>query len=320
MIAIRLEKNLKKRVEKMKKKIFITLGILLAIIVIGGGGFAYYVYHSVKNAADKMYDSKSVKPSEKNTEKIKSEKPISILLLGVDERAGDVGRSDTVIILTLNPQKKAMQMISIPRDTRTEIVGKGTLNKINAAYAYGGPKMALDTVNKFADLNLDQYIRINMEGLADLVDAVGGITVYNKISWHDEGYYKKGYYYAKGNITLDTGKKALGYVRMRHLDPQGDFGRNQRQRDVIMAVINKALTIQSFSRYQEILAAIQNNIKTNLTLDDMKNIAMNYRDCRQNTTDYEVKGSSATIDGIYYLIVSQAERDKVHNMVTNMEK
>ncbi|WP_018662005.1 LCP family protein [Heyndrickxia acidiproducens] len=304
----------------MKKKILITIGIILAILVIGGGGLVYYVYHSVQKTADNMYDGKSVKPSKENTEKIKTQKPISILLLGVDERKGDVGRSDTMIVLTLNPQKNAMQMISIPRDTRTEIAGKGTMNKINAAYAYGGPKMSLATVNQFANLNLDQYIRINMEGLSDLVDAVGGVTVNNKLDWHDEGYYQKGYHYQKGNITLDTGKKALGYVRMRHLDPQGDFGRNQRQRDVIMAVINKAATIQSFSRYQEILAAIQNNIKTNLTFTDMKDIAMNYRECRNNTTDYEVAGTGGKIGGVYYLNVSEAERQKVHNMVINMEK
>ncbi|MGG4036969.1 LCP family protein [Heyndrickxia ginsengihumi] len=303
----------------MFKKLFITLGVIIGIIVVAGAGLAFYSYHSVKNTAEKIHDTDASAPKSESNQ-IKNQKPISILLLGVDERKGDVGRSDTTIILTLNPAKKTMQMISIPRDTRTEIVGKGTINKINAAYAYGGPVMALNTVNKFANLNIKQYIRINMEGLADLVDAVGGVTVNNKLDWIDEGYYKKGYHYKKGVVTLDTGKKALGYVRMRHLDPQGDFGRNQRERDVIMAVINKAASVKSVSHYMDILNAIQDNVKTNLTFDDMKNIATNYRDSKDHIKQYEVQGTGGNINGIYYLNVSDAERQKVHNMVEDMEK
>ncbi|MTT31512.1 transcriptional regulator LytR [Terrilactibacillus sp. BCM23-1] len=308
----------------MLKKIFVTLGIIVGLAIVAGGAGVWYMYHSVKTTANKIYDSTETK-TQSDSKELQNQKPFSILLLGVDQRKGDPGRSDTMIALTLNPTKKSMLMVSIPRDSKAEIVGHGSISKINSAYAYGGSKMALDTFNKFLGVNFDHYIRINMEGLADLVDAVGGVTVHNDISWHDEGYYKKGYYYQKGDITLDTGAKALGYVRMRHLDNRGDFGRNQRQRDVIMAVINKAASFSSFSKYQDILKAVQSNIKTNLTFEDMKNMAQNYRDCRQNVTNYEVKGNddwekTASGQRIYYLSVPEDEKQRARDMISEQQQ
>ncbi|RYL93700.1 LCP family protein [Sporolactobacillus sp. Y61] len=298
----------------MKKKIFLTIGCIIVVLFAAGAGYVWHVLNSVKSAAGDMYETEG---GNGNHAAVTDKKPINLLLLGVDERKGDRGRSDTIIGMTLNPNTKTMQMISIPRDTRTEMVGRGTMDKINAAYAYGGVKMAQDSVQNFTgDIPFDFYIKINMEGMSDLVDAVGGVTVNNKLDWHDEGYYQKGYHYARGNITLDTGAKAMGYVRMRHLDPQGDFGRNQRQRDVIMAIVNKMASVSSISRFTNILDALGSNVKTNLTYDDMKNIALNYRDAREHTIDYEVKGQSQKINGIYYLVVGSAEKQRVHDMIS----
>ena len=176
------------------------------------GGYAIYLYSAVKDTASKMheqvqYNSPQPKPNLKT-----NNQPISILLMGVDQRKGDSGRSDTLIAITLNPNNKKLQMVSIPRDTRTEIAGRGTQDKINAAYAYGGTKMAVETVEKFTGVSMNYYIRVNMDALKALVDAVGGVTVQNKIDWYDEGYYKKGFHFHKGELTMDR-KEALGYVR-----------------------------------------------------------------------------------------------------------
>jgi LCP family protein required for cell wall assembly len=111
--------------------------------------------------------------------------------------------------MTLKPEDETLQMVSIPGDTRTKIVGHGTVEKINHAYAYGGTKMSMDTVEHFLNITSDYYIRINMEGLADLVNAVGGTTVYNDDSWHDPGYYQKGYFYHEGELNMN-GAQALG--------------------------------------------------------------------------------------------------------------
>lgn len=298
----------------MMKKLLKILSIIVVLIVLGGGGYAYYLYHSAKEAADKMHQNIPFDNGRDQSDKTKKSEPISILLMGVDERKNDRGRSDTLIVMTLNPQKEKMQMVSIPRDTRTKIVGKGTMDKINHAYAFGGTKMAINTVEQFTGIPIDYFIRINMEALSGLVDAVGGITVDNHLDWYDEGYYKKGYHYKKGKIELD-GPKALGYVRMRHLDPNGDFGRNQRERQVITAILHKATSISSVTHYQDILNTLGNNVKTNLTFQDMMNIRSNYRNCLSNVENYEIKGTGQKINGIYYLIVPDEEKAKVTHML-----
>jgi polyisoprenyl-teichoic acid--peptidoglycan teichoic acid transferase len=302
----------------MKKKLLIIIATLVVLIVLGTGGYAYYLYDSAKDTVNQMHEAVNLdKPHEKpkiTKENKEPAEPISILLMGVDERAGDRGRSDTLIVMTLNPKNEKMQMISIPRDTRTEIVGHGTLDKINHAYAFGGTKMAIETVENFTDIELDYYIRVNMEALSDLVDSVDGITVYNDLDWYDEGYYKKGYHYKKGDITLN-GPKALGYVRMRHLDPDGDFGRNKRQRQIITAIIDKAANISSVTHFDDILDVLGSNVKTNLTFDEMMDIQKNYRSARRNIEQYEIKGNGGLIGGIYYLSVPEEEQNKVTDML-----
>lgn len=295
------------------KKFLLTVGSILVFLLAAGGGYAWWMWHSAAATAQKMYD---VKGGKGNHQTVAVQKPISILLLGVDERKNDSGRSDTIIALTLNPKTDTMQMISIPRDTRTDIVGHGTLDKINAAYAFGGVQMAEDTVSNFVgNVPFDFYIKINMQGMSDLVDAIGGVTVNNTVDWIDEGYYKKGYHFKTGKITLTDGAMAMGYVRMRHLDPQGDLGRNKRQREVIMAIVNKMANVSSVSRYSQILQAIGNNVKTNMTFDDMKNIALHYRNASKHTINYEVNTMPEKINGVDYLVVSDAEKQRVHDMI-----
>ena len=308
-------KRQKRKKKKSKKWKIITL--ILIILVIAGGAYAFNTYSAVKDTVGKMH----FKIAGKNTDISGNGKPINVLLLGVDERKNDVGRSDTMIVVTLNPKDKSMLMTSIPRDTRTPIIGYNgnQESKINSAYPHGGggsagTEMATKTVENFLNINIDYVVKINMEGLVDLVDAVGGITVNNKIDWYDEGYYKKGYHYEKGKIQLD-GAQALGYARMRHLDPRGDIGRNERQRQVITAIINKGKSITSVTHMQDILDAVGDNVKTTFTFDDMKSVALNYRQCRDHIYSYEVQGDSQMINGGSYIVVTDEEKQKVHDMI-----
>ncbi|MFQ3545382.1 LCP family protein [Halobacillus rhizosphaerae] len=309
--------------KKQKKKSRTWLKVLVATIVLlglAGGAYALSIYNDAKQTVQTDIH-KSVKSIETNVtkKKMKEKKPLNILLLGVDERENDVGRSDALMVMSLDPSKDKMQLISIPRDTRTKIVGHGTTDKINHAYAFGGTDMSIQTVENFLNIDLDYYVKINMEGLAEMVDAVGGITVNNEIDWYDEGYYKKGYHYKKGELTLN-GAQAMGYVRMRHLDPRGDFGRNERQRKVIQAIIDKGASVGSVNKISSVLDVLGNNVKTNMEFSDMKNLFLNYRSTRKDVTSYEMSGHAKTIDGIYYLIIPDEEVMKVHNMVKDMNE
>jgi polyisoprenyl-teichoic acid--peptidoglycan teichoic acid transferase len=123
--------------------------IIFLLLFIGVGVYVYSVYSSLTKTVNTMHQ-----PVERETKRpadvtLEQKDPFSVLMLGVDERPGDRGRSDTIIVLTINPEMNSVKMLSIPRDTRTEIVGRGTQDKINHAYAFGGVEMSMDTVEDF---------------------------------------------------------------------------------------------------------------------------------------------------------------------------
>lgn len=294
---------------KKRRKWLLIIGSAILFIFIGIGVYAYSVYHSLTTAVDTMHKPIERKISEKRVEEITLEKkdPFSVLMLGVDEREGDVGRSDTMIVLTVNPNKNSIKMLSIPRDTRTEIVGRGTMDKINHAYAFGGEQMSIDTIEAFLDIPIDYYVKINMQGFEDIVNAVGGISVDSPFAFNEYGYQ-----FNKGPNNLN-GEEALVYVRMRKQDPSGDYGRQQRQRQVIQGVINKGASLSSLTRFHDIFDALGKNIETNLTFEEMMDIQKNYKDTRHNLEQIQLEGTGKYINSVSYQIVSEEEQQRVQN-------
>jgi LCP family protein required for cell wall assembly len=298
----------KKRKLKLRKWVKVT-GTILLIMLIGGGVYGSTVYSSFKNAVATMHQPIERKQSEKRKEPVtlKEKDPFSVLMLGVDEREGDKGRSDTMIVLTVNPNNKSVNMLSIPRDTRTEIVGKGKLDKINHAYAFGGIPMAMDTVETFLDIPIDYFIEVNMEGFTDMVDAVGGVKVKNDLEFTQDEHH-----FAKGEMTLN-GKKALSYTRMRKQDPRGDFGRQTRQRQIIEGVVKEGATLSSLTKFSNIFTVLGKNVKTNLTFDQMVAIQKGYKHVGTSITQMELKEQGTRINNIYYGLVSAEEKQRVQN-------
>ena len=294
--------------KKKGKKWLKVTGIILLILLIGAGGYVYSVYHSLKTAVDTMHEPVERKQSEKRPEPVELEKkePFSVLMLGVDSTT-DKGRTDTIMVLTVNPNTNSAKILSIPRDTRTEIVGKGFDDKINHAHAFGGVEMAMDTVENFLDIPIDYYMKVNMVGFKDIVDAVGGVTVNNTLNFSYGGFD-----FPVGQITLN-GEEALSYVQMRKEDPNGDFGRNTRQRAVIQAVVNEGASLSSLKNYSGIFSALGNNVKTNLTFDQMVDIQKNYKAAGSNIQQMEIKGNGTMMDGVYYLLIPQEEQLRVQN-------
>ncbi|BDG49077.1 MULTISPECIES: LytR family transcriptional regulator [Parageobacillus] len=297
------------RAKRRKKKRWLRwIGGIAAALLVGAGIFTYSIYHNVKQTAKQMYENVHWKSEKRDEEvSVKEKTPISILLIGVDERKGDRGRADSLIVMTVNPKKKSVEMVSVPRDTRTEIVGRGTKDKINHSYAFGGVEMTMATVEHFLDIPIDYYIKVNMESFRDIVDAVGGVTVDNPFAFTYEGTH-----FPKGKITLD-GEKALKYSRMRYDDPRGDFGRQDRQKQIIQAIIEKGASFSSLANYGDVLTAIGKNMKTNLTFDEMKEIQANYKEARHHIEQLYITGKGKMIGGTYYLLVPEAERLAVSN-------
>jgi polyisoprenyl-teichoic acid--peptidoglycan teichoic acid transferase len=295
------------RTQKKKRTWLKVTGIVLLLLLVGTGVYGYNVYKSLTTAVETMHEPVERKQTEKRPEPVVLEEkdPFSVLMLGVDERQGDRGRSDSIIVLTVNPTNKSVKMLSIPRDTRTEIVGKGFDDKINHAYAFGGVPMAMDTVENFLDIPIDYYVQINMEGFKDIVDAVGGVKVNNDLDFTYEGVH-----FTKGELALN-GEKALKYSRMRYEDPRGDFGRQTRQRQIIQGVIKEGASLSSLANYSNIFSALGNNVKTNLTFDQMVDIQKNYREVGNNVQQMEIRSQGTKINGIYYGIVPEDEKLRI---------
>ncbi len=279
---------------KKKKTLLLVFLTIIGIFILVSGGFTYYLWHKAASTVASIHEDIN-KSNKRSTEvKINKQEPFSVLIMGVDERKNDKGRADSLIYLTVNPKTKTTEMVSIPRDTYTKIIGKGTMDKINHSYAFGGTQMAVDTVENFLNLPVDYFIKVNMESFKDVVDTLGGITVNSTFAFNYDGYS-----FSKGNISLN-GDEALAYSRMRKEDPKGDFGRQDRQRQIIEGIINKGASISSVTKFGDMFKVVENNVKTNLTFDDMWDIQSGYKDARKKVIQHELKGDGTKINGIYY--------------------
>ncbi|UDM70609.1 LCP family glycopolymer transferase [Vagococcus fluvialis] len=295
---------MKKKKSPIKKFLLVLLSVLL-LIILGTGAFLAKTYFDVKSTASKV--SQKVEGREATTS-VAEGKPFSVLLLGLDTGdfgRDDVGRSDTILVATVNPNENKTTLISIPRDTRMEMVGYGTVEKAAHAYAYGQEKMAMDSIEKFLDIKLDHYAWINMQGLKDLVDAVDGVVVENKFEFTQEGFT-----FPAGKTALN-GEQALAYTRMRYEDPNGDYGRQVRQQDVIKGIADKSLSFSGVTKYKQILNAIESNMKTDLEPDEMFKIAKDYRNSFTTIDQETLHGNGEMIDEISYQIIPDEELARV---------
>jgi polyisoprenyl-teichoic acid--peptidoglycan teichoic acid transferase len=298
----------KKKKRKLRKWLLFTL-FTIFILVAGSGFYFFTVYNNVASAVDNMNKPISREVSEKREEKVEFTKkdPISILMVGIDERDGDHGRTDSMLVLTVNPEMKSTKILSIPRDTRTELIDPedpedSSKDKINHAYAFGGIEMSIATVENFLNIPIDYYVEINMEGFKDVVDAVNGIDVDNQYAFELDG------------ITLEegpqhlNGTETLAYARMRKQDPRGDIGRGERQREVISKIIQKGKSLSTLTNYNDILDALENNIKTNLTLSEIIDMQGSYKPAADTIQKLEIEGSGKMINGVWYFMVEDTTR------------
>ncbi len=272
----------------------LIVGVVLLVLV-SSGLFAWSMVQDVQETVTKVNDNLQISKERQQVVTIEEKRSVSILLLGIDRRGTEQGRSDTMIVLTLNPETDEGAMLSIPRDTKTEIVGKGTRDKINHAYAFGGAEMAMNSVEALLDIPIDYVIETDMEAFKDVIDTLGGITVMNKFAFSSDVYT-----FPVGEVKLD-GEAALAFIRMRYDDPNGDFGRQERQRDVITAMIEAGRTNFSLDTVTNLLDVVGNRAKTNIELQEFLTLSLDYTDAFRNASTLRIEGSGGLeADGIYY--------------------
>jgi len=224
---------------------------------------------------------------------------INVLVVGCDEIENH-GRADTIVFLSISPKTKDTLILSIPRDTRVEIPGRG-MDKINHAYAFGGEKLINKTVSSFLDVPLHFYALVDFKGFVNIIDGLGGVEIDIEKEMH---YVDKA-----GGVDINlypgkqilNGKKALEYIRFRH-DRLGDLGRIKRQQKLAIALINKMMKFDSITKIPQLLEGMKGYIETNIKIPDVIALANLFKGVNQEKFKLEtIYSKPVYIEGISYL-------------------
>lgn len=282
--------------------------LLTLVLVVGPILFATQLYKSSESAFEKSQDKNDAqRQSNLRDSKVNPEKqPISILFLGIDDNEGrekngqsiEHSRSDAMILSTFNQKKHQIRMLSIPRDTISYIPKVGYYDKITHAHAYGGPIASMDSVEATMNVPVDYYVRVNMKAFVEAVDELGGIYYdvpynLNEPNSDDTGRIKIKKGYQKLN-----GDQALAVARTRHQD--SDLKRGQRQMDLIKILFQKAQSLDSIDKLDNVVTIVGKNAKHNLTKKEIKALAKMYLSGDTDIKTSQLEGKDDYLDGIYY--------------------
>lgn len=223
---------------------------------------------------------------------------VNILVLGVDERPDDIGRSDTIFVVTINPKTQDLAVISIPRDTRVKIPGHGE-DKINHAYGYGKQKLSQSAVESLLGIKINYYVTVDFNGFKRIIDALGGITIdVEKRMYYEDSWDHFVIDLQPGVQKLD-GAHAIGYVRYR--DEEGDIGRIGRQQKFMAAVVQQATQLGTIGRLPALIRELSGAVNTNMPTGEMINYAKIFNNARkQGLKAYTVPGTPAYISDVSY--------------------
>lgn len=302
---------------KWKRRNRKILYLFLGVFLIGYTLF-WKAYNDINLTSNNIFNSLNTNNKRESQIAIEATQPISFAFLGIDngsiDRSEDVGRSDAILIGTVNPNTRTTTLASIPRDTYALMVGYEPYegmeyyDKLTHAYAFGDAEMAINSIQELVNIPIDYYVEVNMQGLIDIVDALGGIKVTSPLTFDYQGNY-----FTEGETRTINGKEALAFARMRKTDPQGDFGRQIREKIVIKAIMDKALSLGSIANYESILETLEDNIKTNLTISDMADMYLSYGKSLENFNTNNLVGEELWLEDIYYLYTYPEDRLKLSN-------
>ena len=306
-----------------KFSIWKTIRNLIIIIILVAAAIGGYLYGNVLNAINNTNQDVNVQNIRDTNVQIAEGDPINVLVVGTDggaerqEDDGYVSRSDTLMLINLNPETGTTKMVSIPRDTITNIDGQDEPDKINHAYAYGGIDLTIDTVQDFLQVPIDYYLVVNMDGLSEMIDAIGGIEIVSPLSFEYRGTE-----FHEGERREVDGVKAMNFARMRYDDPQGELGRQNRQKIVIKAIIDKALSLDAVVQYPRLINVASRYVTTNVDLNEVLSIYQQYLPALNNISSVQFETlEEIQIDEIAYYHIPLNARVKVANefrYVSNM--
>ena len=244
----------------------------------------------------------------------------NILLLGVDSNGQGTDkwkgtRSDTIIVLNIDPSTHSVNAISIPRDSKVYIAGNHGVDKINSAHAYGGIELAKKTVEDTLGIRINRYICVHDDGVQEVIDALGGVPIYVEKSMNYDDFSGKLHIHLdKGNHVLN-GQEAVGYLRFRH-DGLGDIGRTQRQQWFLRGFLSRIQNPQVISKIPELVNIAKNYVKTDMSVYELSQLAAVARGFDEGNIQIAMLlGAPSSRGGISYWIL---DPDKVQDVVNRL--
>lgn len=313
------------------KKITIWILSIVLVIILGAVGGVYFYGNHLFNKLEKVeIDKDDMGITEEVEEKLSqySDSIINIALFGVDAVDGEAGRSDSIMIATIDTVHKKLKLTSIMRDSYVAIDGHGN-DKLNHAYAFGGPQLAIKTLNENFDLNIEDFASVNFETLPKIIDKIGGIELDIDA---DELEYINGYIAHLNNINGTSepaiestgiqhvsGTQALAFCRIRYTSG-GDYKRTERHREVLTEIFKKIETMPVTS-YPSLLLDILPMANTSLTYNEILDLGTEVLKLGDSSMELErfpldEYCEGKMIDGIYYLSFDKETTVKqLHNYI-----
>ena len=302
----------------------LIMSLLLTMVVIAAAAFAYIGTVGADSKYSKMLKSflKDLSPREQKGFNLPVlQQKQNILIVGVDSNGEAADkfkgtRSDTMILVNLDPRSHSINAISIPRDSKVYLAGDYGVQKINAAHALGGIDLTLKTVEDTLGIKVDKYVLVNNEGVKKLVDALGGVPVYiEKDMYYNDNAGKLHINLSKGLHVLN-GEQVEGYLRFRK-DGLGDIGRTSRQQWFVKAVLEKVQSPSAIPKIPEVLNIASTYVRTNLSLYEMSHIAAALRNIDMNDVEFATLPGAPSKKGYisYWILDPEKTQEVIDRMV-----
>lgn len=309
------------RKKRRRKRLFWFVVFPVLLIAIVSSAYGGYLYKKAEQVFSKAFFDDRGKSNLRDKRVDPTKDNVSVLFIGVDtsEKRGieQNGRSDALMLATLNRKEKSIKLLSIPRDSYVYIREVGYETKINHAHSYGGPRATIETVEDLLEIPVDYYVRLDFEAFMEVVDALGGIEVEVPYTFTEQDSKDRAnaIRLEKGLQHLN-GEEALALARTRKKD--SDIERGKRQQEIIKAIIKKASSGSSILKYDDVIEAIGSHMKTNMTFDEMKAF-IDYGISRDLTVEtLTIEGSDLRLPNskgqlIYYWKLDELSLEEVKN-------
>jgi polyisoprenyl-teichoic acid--peptidoglycan teichoic acid transferase len=330
-------KDNKKNIRRKKKNgalrfILFSFVYLFLFTAAFSVAYAYKLLNKVETVAIVQNNEElGIKPEvqQKIEETKKEDEIVNIALFGLDQRSlNERGRSDSILIVTLDKAHKKIKLSSIIRDSYVSIKGHGK-DKINHAYAFGGPQLAIRTLNENFHLNIKDYVTVNFFSLADIIDTLGGVKMnvksyeINEINKYIREVAKiEGSKYTpikKSGLQTLNGAQAVSYSRIRKVG-NGDYERTERQRKVVTALVEKVKQA-GVTKYPNLVSELLPYVATSMSSSDILKTGLDLlstgtTNIEQERFPTDTYGKGEKIDGIYYFTFDdEATKDQLFKYI-----